>query len=243
MIVENKQLFIDHIIELRKRVLNCVITICIVFLILVYFSNNIYNLVALPLINQMPEGAKMIATAVTAPFVTPIKLTIIVSIFLSVPIIIYQIWAFIAPALYKNERNLLIPIAIFGTLLFYLGVFFAYFFILPMAFKFFINALPKGVTIATDITNYLDFIIWLFMVCGISFEIPVVIILLCWIGITDTKKLKNNRAYIFVGTFIIGMLLTPDVLSQIILAIPLYLLFEIGLFFSHYYLKNYNRLK
>ncbi|PPI86305.1 twin-arginine translocase subunit TatC [Candidatus Pantoea edessiphila] len=242
MVEENNQLLIDHLIELRKRLLICIITVIIIFLSLVYFANDIYSLVALPLLKQMPAGAKMIATDVTSPFVTPIKLTAIVSIFLSIPIILYQIWAFIAPALYKHERNLLIIIAFFGTFLFYCGVLFAYFIILPMVFNFFINTLPKGVTLATDINNYLDFTLWLFILCGISFEIPVVIILLCWIGITDTVNLKKNRPYIFVATFIIGMLLTPDILSQILLAIPLYLLFEVGLFFSHHYFK-YQSLK
>ncbi|MBK4775929.1 twin-arginine translocase subunit TatC [Candidatus Pantoea edessiphila] len=241
MIIENNQLFIDHLIELRKRILNCIITVFIIFLMLVYFANDIYSLVALPLIHQMPSGATMIATEVAAPFIIPIKLTFILSIFIAVPIITYQVWAFIAPALHKCERNLLIPMAICGTLLFYIGVIFAYYFILPMAFKFFIKALPKGVTIATDITHYLDFVIWLFMVCGISFEIPIAIMFLCWIGVTNSEKIKNNRPYVFVGTFIIGMLLTPDVLSQTILAISLYFLFEIGLFFSHNYLKKINR--
>ncbi|PPI88367.1 twin-arginine translocase subunit TatC [Candidatus Pantoea edessiphila] len=238
MIIEENQLIIEHLIELRRRLINCLVTIFVVFLSLVYFANNIYNLVALPLISQMPVGTNMIAIDVASSFMTPIKLTAVISIFLSIPMILYQVWGFIAPALYKHERNLLIPVAILGTFLFYIGIIFAYFIILPVAFKFFIETLPKGVVLATDITKYLDFVIWLFIVCGISFEIPILIVLLCWSNITNTKKLKKNRPYVFIGTFVIGMLLTPDVFSQILLAIPLYFLFEIGLLLAHYYFNN-----
>ncbi|PPI87675.1 twin-arginine translocase subunit TatC [Candidatus Pantoea edessiphila] len=238
MIIENNQLFVDHLIELRKRLLNCLIAIVIIFLALIYFANDIYNLVALPLIHQMPIGTKMITTDITSSFITPIKITFIVSIFISVPIVFYQIWVFVAPALYNHERTLLKYIIIFGTFLFYIGIIFAYFIILPTTFKFFIKTLPKGITFATDITNYFNFVIWLFIVCGLSFEIPIVITLLCWAGITNTENLKKNRSYIFISTFIIGMLLTPDVISQIFLAVSLYFLLQIGLFFSNKFLKN-----
>ncbi|MXP67656.1 Sec-independent protein translocase subunit TatC [Pantoea sp. Aalb] len=239
MAVQDTQPLISHLIELRKRLLNCIITVLIIFLVLIYFSNDIYHFIALPLIKQLPIGGNMIATNVTSPFLTPIKLTVIVSIFISIPMILYQIWAFIAPALYRHERKLIMPLLLFSTFLFYLGIAFAYFIILPLAFSFFSKTVPKDVTIATDITNYLDFVMTIFMAFGIAFEIPIAIVLLCWSGITTPENLKNKRSYILIGTFIVGMLLTPpDIFSQTLLAIPMYCLFEVGLFFSYYYITK-----
>lgn len=239
MAVEDTQPLISHLIELRKRLLNCIITVFAIFLCLVYFSNDIYRMVASPLISQMPAGASMIATDVASPFFTPIKLTIIVSVFLAVPVILYQVWAFVAPALYRHERRLVMPLLFSSTLLFYVGVAFAYFIVFPLAFGFFAKTAPQGVTIATDITNYLDFVMTLFMAFGVAFEVPVAIVLLCWTGITTPDALRKKRPYILVGAFVIGMLLTPpDVFSQTLLAIPMYCLFEVGVFFSRYYVEK-----
>jgi len=178
----------------------------------------------------------MIATDVASPFFTPIKLTLIVSVFLAVPVILYQVWAFIAPALYRHERRLVMPLLFSSTLLFYVGVAFAYFIVFPLAFGFFAKTAPQGVTIATDITNYLDFVMTLFMAFGVAFEVPIAIVLLCWTGITTPDDLRKKRPYILVGAFVVGMLLTPpDVFSQTLLAIPMYCLFEVGVFFSRYY--------
>ncbi|WP_130833224.1 Sec-independent protein translocase subunit TatC [[Erwinia] mediterraneensis] len=236
MDVEDTQPLISHLIELRKRLLNCIIAVFIIFLALIYFANDIYHLVAAPLISQMPSGASMIATDVASPFFTPIKLTIIVSVFLAVPVILYQVWAFVAPALYRHERRLVMPLLFSSTLLFYVGVAFAYFIVFPLAFGFFAKTAPQGVQIATDISNYLDFVMALFMAFGVAFEVPVAIVLLCWTGITSPEDLKKKRPYILVGAFVIGMLLTPpDVFSQTLLAIPMYCLFEVGVFFSRYY--------
>lgn len=236
MAVEDTQPLISHLIELRKRLLNCIIAVFLIFLVLVYFANDIYRLIAAPLIGQMPAGASMIATDVASPFFTPIKLTIIVSIFLAVPVILYQVWAFIAPALYRHERKLVMPLLFSSTLLFYVGVAFAYFVVFPLAFGFFAKTAPEGVTIATDITKYLDFVMTLFMAFGVAFEVPVAIVLLCWTGITSPEDLKKKRPYMLVGAFVVGMLLTPpDVFSQTLLAIPMYCLFEVGVFFSRYY--------
>ncbi|ARF51685.1 MULTISPECIES: Sec-independent protein translocase subunit TatC [Pantoea] len=236
MAVEDTQPLISHLIELRKRLLNCIIAVLVIFLALIYFANDIYHAVASPLINQMPAGASMIATDVASPFFTPIKLTMIVSVFLAVPVILYQVWAFIAPALYRHERKLVMPLLFSSTLLFYVGVAFAYFIVFPLAFGFFAKTAPQGVTIATDITNYLDFVMTLFMAFGVAFEVPVAIVLLCWTGITSPEDLKKKRPYILVGAFVVGMLLTPpDVFSQTLLAIPMYCLFEVGVFFSRYY--------
>ncbi|MEZ3501173.1 Sec-independent protein translocase subunit TatC [Pantoea sp. KPR_PJ] len=236
MAVEDTQPLISHLIELRKRLLYCIAAVFVIFMALIYFANDIYHLVASPLISQLPTGASMIATDVASPFFTPIKLTIIVSVFLAVPVILYQVWAFVAPALYRHERKLVMPLLFSSTMLFYVGVAFAYFVVFPLAFGFFAKTAPQGVTIATDIKNYLDFVMTLFMAFGVAFEVPVAIVLLCWTGITTPEDLKKKRPYILVGAFVVGMLLTPpDVFSQTLLAIPMYCLFEVGVFFSRYY--------
>ncbi|MBE8597134.1 Sec-independent protein translocase subunit TatC [Xenorhabdus sp. BG5] len=242
MSVDNTQPLISHLIELRKRILNSLITVLVVFLALVYFSNDIYRLIAAPLMEQLPKGANMIATDVASPFFTPIKLTIMVSIFVSAPMILYQVWAFIAPALYKHERRLIMPLLFSSSILFYLGMAFAYFIVFPIAFGFFINTVPAGVVISTDISNYLSFVMALFMAFGVSFEIPIAIILLCWSGVVTPESLKKKRPYILVGAFVVGMLLTPpDVFSQTLLAVPMYLLFEMGILLSQFYVGKRGR--
>lgn len=241
MAVEDTQSLISHLIELRKRLLNSIISVLVIFLVLVYFANDIYQWVAAPLIKQLPVGASMIATDVASPFFTPIKLTLIVSVFVSAPMILYQVWAFIAPALYQHERRLMVPLLVSSSLLFYLGVAFAYFIVFPLAFSFFAKTAPVGVMIATDINNYLDFVMALFMAFGAAFEVPVAIILLCWGGVTSPEDLKKKRPYVLVGAFVVGMLLTPpDVFSQTLLAIPMYLLYEVGIFFACFYTGKRN---
>ncbi|MBA0162535.1 MULTISPECIES: Sec-independent protein translocase subunit TatC [Pectobacterium] len=239
---EETQPLISHLIELRKRLLNSIICVLAVFIALVYFANDIYQLVSAPLIEQLPAGASMIATDVASPFFAPIKLTMIVSVFVAAPLVLYQVWAFIAPALYKHERRLMMPLLVSSSLLFYMGMAFAYFVVFPLAFGFFAKTAPVGVLIATDINNYLDFVMALFMAFGISFEVPVAIVLLCWSGVVTPEELKRKRPYILVGAFVVGMLLTPpDVFSQTLLAIPMYLLFEIGVFFARFYVGKGRR--
>ncbi|MDG0803395.1 Sec-independent protein translocase subunit TatC [Pectobacterium polaris] len=239
---EETQPLISHLIELRKRLLNSIICVLVVFIALVYFANDIYQLVSAPLIEQLPAGASMIATDVASPFFAPIKLTMIVSVFVAAPLVLYQVWAFVAPALYKHERRLMMPLLVSSSLLFYMGMAFAYFVVFPLAFGFFAKTAPVGVLIATDINNYLDFVMALFMAFGISFEVPVAIVLLCWSGVVTPEELKRKRPYILVGAFVVGMLLTPpDVFSQTLLAIPMYLLFEIGVFFSRFYVGKGRR--
>ena len=234
--VEDTQPLISHLIELRKRLINSIIAILVIFLALVYFANDIYQLVSAPLIRQMPVGATMIATDVASPFFTPIKLTFMVSVILSVPVILYQVWAFVAPALYKHERRLVMPLLVSSTLLFYIGMAFAYFVVFPLAFGFLTHAAPEGVQVSTDIRSYLDFVMALFIAFGVSFEVPVAIVLLCWMGVTTPEDLRKKRPYGLVGAFVVGMLLTPpDVFSQTLLAIPMYCLFEIGVFFARFY--------
>ena len=234
--VDDTQPLITHLIELRKRLINSILAILVIFLALVYFANDIYQLVSAPLIRQMPVGATMIATDVASPFFTPIKLTFMVSIILSVPVILYQVWAFVAPALYKHERRLVMPLLVSSTLLFYIGMAFAYFVVFPLAFGFLTHAAPEGVQVSTDIASYLSFVMALFMAFGVAFEVPVAIVLLCWVGVTTPEDLRKKRPYILVGAFVVGMLLTPpDVFSQTLLAIPMYCLFEVGVFFSRFY--------
>lgn len=236
MAVEDTQPLISHLIELRKRLLNSLISVLVIFIVLVFFANDIYQWVSAPLIKQLPTGASMIATDVASPFFTPIKLTMMVSVFAAAPLILYQIWGFIAPALYQHERRLMMPLLISSSLLFYLGMVFAYFIVFPLVFGFFAQTAPAGVMIATDISNYLSFVMALFMAFGVAFEVPVAIILLCWSGVTTPEDLRKKRPYILVGAFVVGMLLTPpDVFSQTLLAIPMYLLFEVGVFFSRFY--------
>ncbi|WP_455815578.1 Sec-independent protein translocase subunit TatC [Pseudomonas graminis] len=242
MAVDDTQPLISHLIELRKRLLNSIIAVLAIFLCLVYFSNDIYQLVSAPLIKQLPAGASMIATDVASPFLAPIKLTVIVSLFLAVPVILYQVWAFVAPALYRHERKLVMPLLFSSSFLFYLGMAFAYFIVFPLAFSFFAKTAPQGVTIATDINNYLDFVMTLFMAFGVSFEVPIAIVLLCWTGVTTPEDLRAKRPYVLVGAFVVGMLLTPpDIFSQTLLAIPMYCLFEVGVFVSRFYVGKNRR--
>ena len=235
---ETQQPLISHLVELRGRLLRAFAAILVVFLALVYFANDIYTILAEPLLKQLPEGASMIATGVATPFLTPLKLTLIVSFFAAITYVLYQVWAFIAPGLYKHEKRLIAPLVFSSALLFYAGAAFAYFVVFPLAFGFFTKMAPDGVTIATDIASYLDFVLGLFIAFGIAFEIPIATILLCWTGVTTPKELAAKRPYVIVIVFIVGMLLTPpDVISQTLLAIPMWLLFEVGVFFARFYVR------
>lgn len=234
--VDESQPLITHLIELRNRLLRSFLCVLIVFCALVYWANDIYTLLATPLTDNLPEGATMIATNVATPFFTPIKLTIVVSVFLSVPFILYQLWAFVAPALYKQEKRLVYPLLVSSTVLFYCGVAFAYYVVFPLVFGFLTSTAPEGVSMATDISSYLDFVLTIFMAFGICFEVPVAIILLCWAGVTTPEDLREKRPYIIVAAFVIGMFLTPpDIFSQTLLAIPMCLLFEVGVLCARFY--------
>lgn len=229
----------DHLIELRTRLLRAVLSVLIIFCCLVYFAQDIYQYLAEPLLATMPEGAQMIATDVASPFFAPFKLTIVLSIFLAMPLILYQVWAFIAPGLYSNEKRMVAPLMFGSTLLFYGGISFAYFVVFPLAFSFFTSVAPEGVTIATDISSYLDFVLKLFFAFGAAFEIPIAIMLLCWTGFTSPDNLRKKRPYIVVAAFVVGMLLTPpDIISQTLLAIPMLMLFELGLLLASFYQKK-----
>jgi len=235
---KNVTLF-DHLLELRSRLLRSVLGVLVVFCCLVYFAQDIYQYLAQPLLQTMPSGSQMIATDVASPFFAPFKLTIVLSVFLAMPHILYQMWSFIAPGLYRNEKRLIAPLMLGSTLLFYSGIAFAYFVVFPVVFAFFTSVAPEGVVIATDISSYLDFVLKLFFAFGLAFEIPIAIILMCWTGVTSPNSLRQKRAYVVVGAFVVGMLLTPpDIISQSMLAIPMLLLFEVGIIIASLYHKE-----
>ncbi|MCL1035571.1 twin-arginine translocase subunit TatC [Shewanella corallii] len=237
--MSQQQPLIAHLLELRTRLLHAVAAVMLVFLCLVYWAQDIYHYVATPLLEVMPQSGSMIATDVAAPFFAPFKLTLILSFFIAIPYVLYQIWAFIAPGLYKHEKRLVMPLLFSSTMLFYLGMAFAYFIVFPVVFGFFTSVAPEGVNIATDINSYLSFVLKLFFAFGLSFEIPVAVVLLCWAGVTSVEDLKEKRPYIVVGAFVVGMLLTPpDVISQTMLAVPMLLLFEAGLLAARFYSKT-----
>ena len=224
---------VAHLTELRTRLLRCVVAVLVIFAALFSFAQEIYALVAAPLRAYLPEGATMIATGVASPFLTPFKLTLIVALFLSIPVILNQIWGFIAPGLYTREKRIAAPLLASSILLFYAGMAFAYFLVFPIIFGFFASVTPEGVAMMTDIGQYLDFVLTLFFAFGVAFEIPVATFLLIWVGIVDVQTLRNSRPYVIVGCFVVGMFLTPpDVFSQTLLAVPMWLLFEAGLFFG-----------
>jgi sec-independent protein translocase protein TatC len=231
--------FLSHLLELRDRLLRAILAVLLVFLPLSFYANDIYSFLAEPLLKHLPENSTMIAIDVASPFLTPFKLALVVAVFLAVPIILYQFWAFVAPGLYKSERRLVLPLLIASTLLFYLGVAFAYFVVFPLVFGFLTTTAPIGVTVMTDITKYLDFILTMFFAFGVCFEVPIFTIVLVWTGFTSPEELKDKRPYVIVGAFIIGMLLTPpDAISQTLLAVPMWMLFEIGLVCSRFFVHS-----
>ena len=230
---ENTMPLIAHLTELRTRLLRSVVTVLVIFAGLFYFSQDIYALVAAPLRSYLPEGATMIATGVASPFLTPFKLTMVVSLFLSMPMILHQIWSFIAPGLYKHEKRIAVPLMIASIALFYAGMAFAYFAVFPIMFGFFASVTPQGVEMMTDISQYLDFVLTLFFAFGVAFQIPIATFLLAWTGMVDVATLRKSRPYVVVGCFLVGMLLTPpDVFSQTLLALPMWFLYEVGIIFG-----------
>lgn len=224
---------IEHLIELRSRLMRMVIAILVIFLGLYAFSNDIYTFVADPLMALLPEGSQMIATEVASPFLAPFKLTLVVAVFIAVPFVLHQLWAFIAPGLYQNEKILAFPLLISSVLLFYGGAAFAYYVVFPLLFDFFVHTGPQNVAVMTDINQYLNFVLKLFFAFGVAFEIPIATFLLIWTGATSVDSLSKKRPYIILGCFVVGMLLTPpDIFSQTLLAVPMWLLYEIGLLFG-----------
>ncbi len=231
--------FFGHLRELRARILKSLVVILVCFLSLIYFSNDIYLILSEPLLSFLPENSSMIATEVASPFLAPLKLTFFVSLLLSMPFLLNQIWKFIAPGMYENEKSLSFLLILSSLILFYLGILFTYFLVLPLVFGFFTGAAPQGILIMTDISRYLDFVLSLMFAFSIAFEIPILIFLLIWSGITTSEKLRNARPYVIITCFIVGMLVTPpDVISQSMLAIPAWALFEIGLAAANLFVKK-----
>ena len=231
----------SHLVELRDRVLRMVIAILAIFLCLFYWANDIYTYLAVPLTSHLPEGSTMIAIDVASPFLTPFKLVLMLSIFLAMPVILFQFWAFVAPGLYKTEKRIARPLLVSSILLFYAGIAFAYYVVFPLVFGFFTSVGPEMISISTDIGRYLDFVLSLFFGFGLAFEVPIATIILVAVGITTPKKLGQMRPYVIVGAFVIGMLLTPpDIISQVLLAVPMWILFEAGLIASAIMFKDRN---
>ena len=229
--LDNGQPLVEHLIELRSRLLKIAGIVFVTFIPLLFFANDIYDLISEPLRNLLPPGATMIATEVASPFLTPFKLAFVTSFFITIPFILHQIWGFIAPGLYSSEKKFMGPIFLTSILLFYLGIAFAYFAVFPLVFDFFASVMPQGVSMMTDINRYLDFVLKLFFAFGLAFEIPIATIILVWSGAITIDSIRNKRPYVIVGCFVFGMLLTPpDVISQALLAIPMWFLFEIGIF-------------
>ena len=229
---------LSHLVELRSRLLVIAIAVVIVFIALLPFSGDIFTLVSEPLRTVLPGNA-MIATAVASPLLTPFKLTFFTALFIVMPIVLFQVWNFVAPGLYKKEKRFAIPLLMTSILLFYCGIAFAYFVVFPLMFGFFVSIAPAGVEMQTDITQFLDFMTTIVLAFGIAFEVPVATVLVVWAGLTDTKKLAKARPYVFLMAFIAGMFLTPpDVISQTLLAVPVYLLFELGIIMSKVFVNK-----
>ncbi len=233
---DEQQPLISHLVELRDRVLRAVLAILILAVCLLPFSNDLYLWLSEPLLRQLPETSSMIATEVASPFLAPFKLTLATAMLLSVPLVLYQLWAFVAPGLYQHEKRIVFPLMFASTLLFILGIAFAYFVVFPLIFGFLTQAAPEGVAVMTDISSYLDFVLKMFFAFGLAFEVPILTMLLIRTGVSTRQSLSDKRPYIIVGAFVFGMLLTPpDVISQTLLALPVWLLFELGLLCSRWF--------
>jgi sec-independent protein translocase protein TatC len=236
--------FISHLIELRNRLLRMVLGFVLVFICLFPFANKIYTLLAAPMLAKLPAGAHMIATAVTTPFFVPMKVAMMAAFLISLPHTLYQAWAFIAPGLYPSEKKLMLPTIVMASVLFLTGMSFAYFAVFPVVFGFIVGSAPEGVTVMTDISQYLDFVLTLFFAFGLAFEVPIAVVLGVNFGWVTIAQLKEARGYVVVGAFVVGAIFTPpDIISQIMLAVPLWILFESGLLVARYLLPKENSIK
>jgi sec-independent protein translocase protein TatC len=235
--MSDQESFISHLVELRQRLVRAVGVVLVLFVVLFFYpgAGTIYDILALPLMNALPEGAKMIATGVITPFMVPVKVTALVAFMIALPYVLYQAWAFVAPGLYEHEKKLALPLIVASSILFFLGVAFCYFLVFGQVFSFIHGFAPKSITPAPDIEAYFSFVITMFLAFGITFEIPIVVIVLVRMGIVTIDKLKEARPYVIVGAFVVAAVVTPpDVLSQFMLAVPMCLLYEAGLFLSRF---------
>ena len=229
---------LSHLIELRTRLLRMTAAVLVLFVALLPFADDIFARVSQPLREVLP-GGQMIATQVASPLLTPFKLTFFVALFIAMPVVLYQIWAFVAPGLYRKEKRFAMPLLASSIILFYLGIAFAYYVVFPLMFNFFTSIAPEGVEVQTDISQFLDFITTIFFAFGLAFEVPIATVLVVWTGLTTPKKLANARPYVFLGAFVVGMFLTPpDMISQTLLAVPVYLLYELGIMMSKIFVNR-----
>ncbi|MCB1738810.1 MAG: twin-arginine translocase subunit TatC [Gammaproteobacteria bacterium] len=230
---------VEHLVEVRDRLIKCLAFVIVFVLALLPFQNKLYLLLAAPMMSHLPSGTTMIATGVVSPFLTPLKLVIYCALILSVPAILYHLWAFVAPGLYRSERRLIFPLLLTSSLLFYIGMAFAYFVVFPIVFDFLSGQTPEGIKHTPDISEYLGLVMKLFFAFGLAFEVPVATVIVVWAGLSTPQELAKKRPYIIVGAFVVGMLLTPpDAISQTLLALPMWLLFEIGLIWSRWYIRD-----
>jgi sec-independent protein translocase protein TatC len=236
----NKEMtFVQHLVELRNILLHSVVAILVIFMGIFPFANEVYGFIAAPIINVLPKDTNIIAIGVISPFLTPLKMALIIAVYLAMPYLLYQIWSFVAPALYKHEKQMILPLVVSSTILFYTGLLFSFYVVFPIIFGFLSSVGPNIVDFTPDIQHYLDFVLKVSFAFGVAFEVPIATILLIMFGITTVEKLKSNRPYIIIGAFILGMLLTPpDIISQTLIAIPIWLLFEAGLIFAPLFKQN-----
>jgi sec-independent protein translocase protein TatC len=224
-----QQSFISHLIELRERLLKAIVAVLIVLLVLLPFADRLYHFIAEPLLQRLPQGSQMVAIDVASPFMTPVKLAFFVALFAAMPVVLYQAWAFIAPGLYRHEKRMALPLLVSSVLMFYLGCAAAYYVVLPKVFTFLLGVTPQGVSMMTDIGHYLDFVITMFFAFGLCFEVPVVVVILAWLGWVNVEQLTRQRRYVILGAFVLAAIVAPpDVLSMLMLAIPMCLLYELG---------------
>ncbi len=220
----------SHLLELRNRLMKAMLAVFLVFIPCAAFANDMFNLIAQPLVDKLPSGSSLISTSVVGPFMTPFKVSFYVALFLAMPVVLYQIWAFVAPGLYRREKRFAVPLLVSSVLLFYLGVVFAYYVVFPVMFNFFVGTVPGAVKYNPDMASYIDFVLTMFLAFGAAFEVPVVVVLLVLTGLVKVEKLGANRGYVIIGIFVVAAILTPpDAISQVIMAVPMWLLYEVGL--------------
>jgi sec-independent protein translocase protein TatC len=230
---------ISHLLELRERLMRATIVVAIVFIPLAFYANPLFTLLAQPLLQKLPEGTSLIATSVAAPFMAPLKLALVTAVFIAMPYVLYQAWAFIAPGLYRHERRFALPLFLSSVVLFYVGVAFAYFGVFPLMFAFLTSTTPQGVQMMTDMSSYLDFVLLLLFAFGVAFEVPVAVVLLAATGLVKVDALKKQRGYVLIGIFVIAAILTPpDAVSQCFMALPMYVLYELGILFAQYLIRQ-----
>ena len=244
MALDESQTLVSHLIEMRNRLLRTVLVLVIAFIALFPFANTLYTWLAKPLLSSLPAGGQMVATAVTTPFFIPMKVAMLTAFVITLPHTLYQIWSFVAPGLYTHEKRFMLPLIISSTLLFLIGMAFAYFLVFPVVFGFIASSAPEGVAVMTDIGNYLDFVITLFLAFGLAFEVPIAVVLLVKLGMVSIATLKESRSYVIVGAFILGAIFTPpDIISQFMLAVPLWLLFEAGILIASFMQRDHKAIE